>query len=149
ETVPGVEADNWGKWKRELPGSERNHLVSINSSDLMSCVVGHEELFGEDLRQRIFGKVRPVRKSKSETMTSIGGSNSSNPFEDMMLTEFCLKREAAKSAYEVAKEKDRTVMRLEKFSLLSRRICLRTMRIATTCKNNKSKTNIICTGINL
>ncbi|GKB77240.1 retrovirus-related pol polyprotein from transposon TNT 1-94, partial [Tanacetum coccineum] len=51
--------------------------------------------------------------------TSIGESNSSNPFGDMMLTEFRLKREVAESAYEVAKEKDRTVMLLEEMKFLA------------------------------
>ncbi|GJV58945.1 hypothetical protein Tco_1465045 [Tanacetum coccineum] len=36
-----------------------------------------------------------------------------------MSTEFRLKRKAAESAYEVAKEKDRTVMRLEEMKFLA------------------------------
>ncbi|GJS70304.1 hypothetical protein Tco_0703145 [Tanacetum coccineum] len=52
-------------------------------------------------------------------MTSNGGSNSSNPFGDTMLTKFHLKWEAAESAYEVAKEKDYTVMRLEDMKFLA------------------------------
>ncbi|GJX31815.1 hypothetical protein Tco_0241670 [Tanacetum coccineum] len=50
---------------------------------------------------------------------SYGGSNSSNAFGDTMSTKFHLKREAAESAYEVAKEKDHTVMRLEDVKFLA------------------------------
>ncbi|GKE47127.1 lipase, class 3 [Tanacetum coccineum] len=46
------------------------------------------------------------KKSKFDTTTSTERSNSSNPFGDMILTKFRLKREADESANEVAKEKD-------------------------------------------
>ncbi|GJY61257.1 hypothetical protein Tco_0461914 [Tanacetum coccineum] len=72
---------------------------------------GHKELFGEDPRPRPPTKPVPPKECKFETTTNTGGSNSSNPFKYMMSTEYLLKREAA--AYEVAKEKDPTVMRLE------------------------------------
>ncbi|GKD24659.1 hypothetical protein Tco_1230873, partial [Tanacetum coccineum] len=66
---------------------------------------GYEELFGEDPRPCSPRKSRPANKSKSETTTSTGESNSSNPFGDMMSTEFRLKLEAIESAYKVAKDK--------------------------------------------
>ncbi|GJV02553.1 hypothetical protein Tco_1336122 [Tanacetum coccineum] len=59
------------------------------------------------------------KKMKSETMSSTGGINSTNQFGDVMQTEFRLKREAAQSAYEVSKEKDRTVIRLEEMQFLA------------------------------
>ncbi|GJV35903.1 hypothetical protein Tco_1408380 [Tanacetum coccineum] len=52
-------------------------------------------------------------------MTSTGVSNLSNPFKEKVSTEFRLKREAAESAYEVVKEKDRTIMHLEVMKFLS------------------------------
>nr|GEW04353.1 hypothetical protein [Tanacetum cinerariifolium] len=80
---------------------------------------GHKELFGEDARPRLPDKTRPAKKDKSATMTSTWGSNSSNPFEDMMSTDFHLKREVVDSAYEVAKEKDNMVMRLKEMKFLT------------------------------
>ncbi|GJU05402.1 hypothetical protein Tco_1121832 [Tanacetum coccineum] len=81
---------------------------------------GHEELFSKDPRPRPPWQIPSRQKSKSETTKSIRGSNSSNPLGNMMSTEFRLKREGAKpSAYEVAKEKDRKVMRLEEMKFLS------------------------------
>nr|GEW51759.1 hypothetical protein [Tanacetum cinerariifolium] len=84
--------------------------------------VGHEELFGEDARPRLPGpdkSTRPSKKRKSDTTTSIGRSNSSNPFSEHMLTEFRLKREAAEKAYDVSKEKDCTLMHLEEMKFLA------------------------------
>ncbi|GJW93954.1 hypothetical protein Tco_0173626 [Tanacetum coccineum] len=52
-------------------------------------------------------------------MMSTVGSNLSNPFGDFMQNEFRRKREAAKSAYEVAKEKDCTLQRLEEMKFLA------------------------------
>nr|GEU92516.1 reverse transcriptase domain-containing protein [Tanacetum cinerariifolium] len=73
--------------------------------------VGHGELFGKDARPRPLGPdkaTRPAKKSKSDTATSTGGSNSSNPFTEHMSIEFCLEWEATEKAYEVSKEKDHT-----------------------------------------
>ncbi|GJU06669.1 hypothetical protein Tco_1123099 [Tanacetum coccineum] len=53
---------------------------------------------------------------KSDTSVSTGGSSSSSQFGDIMTKELRLKREAA---FEVAKEKDRTVMRLEEMKFLA------------------------------
>ncbi|GJV69963.1 multidrug resistance-associated protein 5 [Tanacetum coccineum] len=61
----------------------------------------------------------PPKKTKSDTTTSIGGSNSSNPFGKHMSTEFHLKREAAEKAYEASKEKDLTLMRLDEMKFLA------------------------------
>nr|GEU62852.1 retrovirus-related Pol polyprotein from transposon TNT 1-94 [Tanacetum cinerariifolium] len=70
----------------------------------------------------IFQKqIHPSPKSKSDTTTSTGGSNSSNPFEEHMSTEFRLKQETAEQAYEVSKEKNRTLMRLEEMKFLAPR----------------------------
>ncbi|GJT84247.1 hypothetical protein Tco_1058589 [Tanacetum coccineum] len=104
-------------WYKVLGEFNRQNFQKRNKDMLTSNEQvpggGHEELFDEDPRPRPSGKARPAKKSKSEATTSTGGSNSSNPFGDMMSTEFRLKREAAKSAYEVAKEKDRTIVCLE------------------------------------
>ncbi|GJS27259.1 hypothetical protein Tco_0487879 [Tanacetum coccineum] len=84
--------------------------------------VGNEDLFGEDEIPRPAGPGKssvPPKKTKSDTTTSTGGSNSSNPFGEHMLTEFHLKREAAEKAYEVSKEKDRTLMRLEEMKYIA------------------------------
>nr|GEY30632.1 hypothetical protein [Tanacetum cinerariifolium] len=85
--------------------------------------VGHEELLDKDAKLRLPGpdKARPAQRSKFETTTSTGGSKSSNPFGKHMSTEFRLKREATKSAYKVAKEKDHTLMRLEEMKFLATR----------------------------
>ncbi|GJY73124.1 mitochondrial fission 1 protein A-like protein, partial [Tanacetum coccineum] len=67
-----------------------------------------------------------------------------------MTHELRLKREAAEKAFEVAKEKDRTVMRLEEKKFLA----ISTKDLSEDDaywiemqKKNKSKTNIICTGL--
>nr|GEW40742.1 mitochodrial transcription termination factor [Tanacetum cinerariifolium] len=59
------------------------------------------------------------KKTKSDTSTSTGGSSSSAQFWEFMTHELRLKREAAEKAFEVAKEKDRTVMRLEELKFLA------------------------------
>nr|GEV36374.1 hypothetical protein [Tanacetum cinerariifolium] len=76
--------------------------------------VTNEELFGPDAR------LRPrYKKTKSDITTSTGGSSSSGQFGDFMTYEFRLKREAVEKAYEVSKEKDRTVIRLEEMKFLA------------------------------
>ncbi|GKF15161.1 hypothetical protein Tco_0056623, partial [Tanacetum coccineum] len=82
-------------------------------------VVNTDELFGPDARPRPPGKQRLRKKTKSDTSVSTGGSSSSSQFGDFMTKELRLKREAAEAAIEVAKEKDRTVMRLEEMKLLA------------------------------
>nr|GEY70368.1 hypothetical protein [Tanacetum cinerariifolium] len=81
--------------------------------------VSTDELFGPDTRPRPPGKQRPCKKTKPDTSVSTGGSSSSSQFGDIMTKELRLKREAAEAAFEVAKEKDRTVMRLEKMKFLA------------------------------
>ncbi|GKD25342.1 hypothetical protein Tco_1231556 [Tanacetum coccineum] len=117
--TPVVQEDVWkilgsqAKW--DAPDS-----VDFTEGDVP--VVGHEELFGEDARPRPPSpdkSTRPSKQSKSDTTTSTGGSNSSNPFSEHMSTEFRFKREIAKKAYEVSEEKDRTLMRLEEMKFLT------------------------------
>ncbi|GKC50941.1 hypothetical protein Tco_1073686 [Tanacetum coccineum] len=60
-----------------------------------------------------------TKKTKSDTTTSTGRSSSSSQFGDFMTHELRLKREAIERAFEVAKEKDRIVMRLEEMKFLA------------------------------
>ncbi|GJW99622.1 hypothetical protein Tco_0183536 [Tanacetum coccineum] len=59
------------------------------------------------------------KKTKFDTTMSTEGSNSSIQFREFMTNELRLKRQATEKAYEVSKEKDRTVMRLEKMKFLA------------------------------
>ncbi|GJZ65987.1 importin-5-like protein [Tanacetum coccineum] len=59
----------------------------------------------------------PVDLTEDEVL--VEGSSSSSQFGDIMTNELRLKREAAEAALEVAKEKDRTVMRLEEMKFLA------------------------------
>ncbi|GJT90491.1 hypothetical protein Tco_1079336 [Tanacetum coccineum] len=63
----------------------------------------------------------PVDLTEDEEIPAVstGGSNSKEQFFDFITNELRLKREAAKAAFEVAKEKDRTVMRLEEMKFLA------------------------------
>nr|GEX09950.1 RNA-directed DNA polymerase, eukaryota [Tanacetum cinerariifolium] len=81
--------------------------------------VNTDELFGPDARPRPPGKQRPEKKTKSDTSVSTGGSSSSSQFGEIMTKELRLKRKAAEAVFEVAKEKDRTVMRLEEMKFLA------------------------------
>ncbi|GJW36529.1 hypothetical protein Tco_0059449 [Tanacetum coccineum] len=81
--------------------------------------VNNEELFGPDARPRPLGKQRPGQKTKSDITTSTGGSSASSQFGNFMINELRLKREAAEKAYEVSKEKDRTMMRSEEMKFLA------------------------------
>ncbi|GJT35361.1 hypothetical protein Tco_0925780 [Tanacetum coccineum] len=81
--------------------------------------VNIDELFGPDARPRSPGKQRPRKKTKSDTSVSTGGSSSSSQLGEIMTNELRLKREAAEAAFEVAKQKDRTVMRLEEIKFLA------------------------------
>nr|GEU51156.1 hypothetical protein [Tanacetum cinerariifolium] len=75
--------------------------------------VNTDELFSPDARPRPPVNNAP-EKTKSETSASTGGSNSSSQFGKFMSRELRLKREAAEKAFEVLKEKDRTITHLEK-----------------------------------
>ncbi|GJY31223.1 hypothetical protein Tco_0414718 [Tanacetum coccineum] len=119
ESIPFVQDDACeilpahSKWDAPEP-------VDLNEGDVPG--VGNEDLFGEDARPRPPGpdkSKRPSKKTKSDTTTSTGGSNSSNPFGEHMLSEFSLKREAAEKACEASKENDRTLMRLEEMKFLA------------------------------
>nr|GEU62168.1 hypothetical protein [Tanacetum cinerariifolium] len=59
------------------------------------------------------------KKTKSDTSTCIGGSNSSSQFGDFMSHELRLKWEAAEKAFEASKDKDRTITHLEKLRFLA------------------------------
>ncbi|GJV33003.1 hypothetical protein Tco_1393403 [Tanacetum coccineum] len=72
----------------------------------------HAKLFVDDARPR------PTKKTKSETTSSIAQSNRSD-FKDTLQNKFKLKWEAAQLAYEVAKEKDQTLMQLEELRFVS------------------------------
>ncbi|GKC90831.1 hypothetical protein Tco_1151480 [Tanacetum coccineum] len=99
------------KWDAPAPVdlTEDEEIAEVNT----------DELFGPDARPRPLGKQHPGKKTKSDTSVSIGGSSSSSQFGDIMTKELRLKREAAEAAFEVAKEKDRTVMRLEEMKFLA------------------------------
>nr|GEY07650.1 endopeptidase, NLPC/P60 domain, LRAT-like domain protein [Tanacetum cinerariifolium] len=82
--------------------------------------VNTDELFGPDARPRPPGKQRPGKKQ----IRYIGehrGSSSSGQFGEFMTHELRLKRKAAEKAFEVSKEKDRTVTRLEELRFLALR----------------------------
>ncbi|GJT47709.1 hypothetical protein Tco_0973866 [Tanacetum coccineum] len=100
------------KWDAPSPApvdlTEDEHIPAVNT----------DELFGPDARPRPPGKQRPGKKTKSDTSASTGGSSSSSQWE-IMTQELRLKREAAEKAFEVAKEIDRTVMRLEEMKFLA------------------------------
>ncbi|GKB84614.1 hypothetical protein Tco_0956886 [Tanacetum coccineum] len=81
--------------------------------------VNTDELFGPVPRPRPPGKQLPGKKTKSDTSTSTGGSNSSSQFGDFMSHELRLKREAAKKAFEASKDKDRTITHLEELRFLA------------------------------
>nr|GEW56073.1 hypothetical protein [Tanacetum cinerariifolium]GEW56310.1 hypothetical protein [Tanacetum cinerariifolium] len=61
----------------------------------------------------------PQKKIKSDTSTSTGGSSSSSQFGEFMSHKLRLKRKATEKAFEVAKEKDRTITRLEELRFLA------------------------------
>ncbi|GKC87051.1 hypothetical protein Tco_1147700, partial [Tanacetum coccineum] len=97
------------KWDVPPPAPEDEHIPAVHS----------DELFGPDARPRPPGKQRPGKKTKSETSASTEGSSSSIQFGEIMTQELRLKREAAEAVFEVAKEKDRTVMHLEEMKFLA------------------------------
>nr|GFA12039.1 endopeptidase, NLPC/P60 domain, LRAT-like domain protein [Tanacetum cinerariifolium] len=105
KSIPFVQEDAWeilrsySKWDAPEP-------VDLTEGDVSG--VGNEDLFGEDARPRLPGpdkSKRPAKKTKSDTTTSTGGSNSLNPFGEQMSSEFRLKREAAEKAYAPSRER--------------------------------------------
>ncbi|GJS59707.1 hypothetical protein Tco_0654491 [Tanacetum coccineum] len=104
---------NHSKWDTPLPApvdlTEDENIPAINT----------DELFGPDARPHPPGKQRPGKKTKSDTSASTEESSSSSQFGEIMTQELRLKREAAEAAFEVAKEKDRTVMRLKEMEFLA------------------------------
>ncbi|GKB23365.1 hypothetical protein Tco_0862766 [Tanacetum coccineum] len=113
KSIPFVQDDAWeilrshSKWDAPEP-------VDLTEGDIPG--VDNEDLFGEDARPRPAGLDKS--KTKSDTTTSTGGSNLSNPFGEHMSSEFQLKREAAENA-KASKEKDRTLTRLEEMKFLA------------------------------
>ncbi|GJS00346.1 hypothetical protein Tco_0316854 [Tanacetum coccineum] len=101
------------KWDAPDPApvdlTEDEHVPPVNT----------QELFGPDARPRPPGKEHPGKKTKSDTSASTGGSRSSSQFGEFMSHELRLKREAAEKAFKVAKEKDRTITRLEELRFLA------------------------------
>ncbi|GJS38843.1 hypothetical protein Tco_0563886 [Tanacetum coccineum] len=101
------------KWNAPDPApvdlTEDEHVPLVNT----------QELFGPDARARPPGKERPGKKTKSDTSASTGGSSSSSQFGEFMSHELRLKREAAEKTFEVAKEKDQTITRLEELRFLA------------------------------
>ncbi|GKD56090.1 hypothetical protein Tco_1289477 [Tanacetum coccineum] len=89
--------------------TEDEHVPPVNT----------QELFGPDARPLPPGKERLGKKTKSDTSANTGGSSSSSQFGEFMSHELRLKREAAEKAFEVAKEKDRTITRLEVLRFLA------------------------------
>ncbi|GJX07621.1 hypothetical protein Tco_0195553 [Tanacetum coccineum] len=119
KSIPFVQEDAWeilrshSKWDAPEP-------IDLTEGDVPG--VGNKDLFGEDARPRPPGpgkSKRPAKKPKSDTTTSTGGSNSSNPFGEQMSSEFRLKREAAERAYESSRERDHTLTRLEEMKFLA------------------------------
>ncbi|GJW95422.1 glutathione S-transferase T3-like protein [Tanacetum coccineum] len=92
--------------------------VDLTEGDQVSGV-GQAELFSEDAQPRPPSKQLPDKKTKSDTTTSTGRSNSSSQLGNLMTNELCLKWEAEEKAYEVSNEKDRTVMRFEEMKFLA------------------------------
>nr|GFC83259.1 hypothetical protein [Tanacetum cinerariifolium] len=89
--------------------------------DLTGDVLGatQEDLFGHDARPRPTGKPRLAKKIKSDATASTGGSCASTQFGELMEKELRLKHEAAERAFEAQAEKDRTLMRLEEYTVLT------------------------------
>nr|GEZ14535.1 hypothetical protein [Tanacetum cinerariifolium] len=78
-----------------------------------------DELFGPDAKPRSPGKQCSGKKRKTDTLVGTGWSSLSSQYGDIMTKELRLEREAAEAAFEVAKEKERTVMRLEEMKFLT------------------------------
>ncbi|GJX57502.1 hypothetical protein Tco_0287399 [Tanacetum coccineum] len=104
---------NHSKWDAHPPApvdlTEDEEIPGVNT----------DELFCPNARPRPPGKQCPRKKTKSDTSVSTRGSSSSTQFGDIMTKELRLKQESAEVAFEVAKEKDRTVMCLEEMKFLA------------------------------
>ncbi|GJR42150.1 hypothetical protein Tco_1310253 [Tanacetum coccineum] len=99
------------KWDAPDPAAV-DLIEDENVPDEHVSAVNTDELFGP-------GKQRPGKKTKSDTSASTGGCNSSSQFGEFMSHELRLKREAAEKAFEVSKEKDRTITRLKELRFLA------------------------------
>nr|GEW65751.1 endopeptidase, NLPC/P60 domain, LRAT-like domain protein [Tanacetum cinerariifolium] len=114
-----TQEDAWDLLRKHLKWDAPSPAPIDLTEDEEILAVNTDELFGPDARPRPPGKQRPEKKNKSDTSVSNGGSSSSSQFGDIMTKHLCLKREADEAAFEVAKEKDRTLMRLEERKFLA------------------------------
>ncbi|GJZ21236.1 hypothetical protein Tco_0558275 [Tanacetum coccineum] len=118
KNTPFSQEDAWevlrkhSKWDALAP-------APVDLTEDEERIVNTDELFGPDARPRPLCKQCPGKKIKSDTSESTGRSSSSSQFGDVMTNELRLKREVAEVVFEVAKEKDRTVMRLEEMKFLT------------------------------
>nr|GEU91354.1 reverse transcriptase domain-containing protein [Tanacetum cinerariifolium] len=104
------------KW--DAPDPAPVDLTEDNVPDEHFFAVNTDELFGPDAIPRPPVNDAP-KKTKSDTSTSTGGSNSSSQFGDFITYELRLKREAAKKAFEASKDKDRMITRLEELRFIA------------------------------
>nr|GEU51093.1 uncharacterized mitochondrial protein AtMg00810-like [Tanacetum cinerariifolium] len=119
KNTPFTQEDAWealraySKWVAPPPVpvdlTEDEHIHPVNT----------DELFGPDARPRPPGKQHLGKETKSDTSASTQRGSSSSQFEEIMTNELRIKREAAEKAFEVAKEKDCTMMRLEEMKFLA------------------------------
>ncbi|GJR60868.1 hypothetical protein Tco_1503030 [Tanacetum coccineum] len=118
KNLPFAQEDAWevlrkhAKWDAPAPVdlTEDEEIVEVNI----------DELFGDDAKPRPSGKQRLGKKTKSDTSVCTKGVTRLKPiWGKFTAKELRLKREAAEAAFEVAKEKDRTVMRLEEMKFLA------------------------------
>nr|GFA94201.1 hypothetical protein [Tanacetum cinerariifolium] len=114
-----------------LSNRTHHHLQDAAKPVEPEDLTEHEELFCDD--------ARPRPKQKTEVTRQINLWMLCKP-------ELHLKREAAQSAYEVSKEKDRKIMCLEEmhFLAISKKDLSEDNAYWINVKNNKSRTNIIC-----
>nr|GEV86069.1 hypothetical protein [Tanacetum cinerariifolium] len=81
--------------------------------------VNTDELFGPDARPRPPGKQRPRKKKQIRYIDEHRRSSSSAQFGEFMTHELRLQRKAAEKAFEVSKERDRTITHLEELRFLA------------------------------
>ena len=112
----------------------------------------NEVLFSHDRKPRPMGKILATKKAKFETTVSTWGAStvgtsSSSQFREFMTYEICIKREAVQEAYEAAKEKDCTIMKLEEMKFLGINTKKMDANTAYWIKMEKEKIikkNVIC-----
>ncbi|GJT01328.1 hypothetical protein Tco_0822497 [Tanacetum coccineum] len=125
-----LEGFDWVLIRRVLPLLEGGYKVvnigdapppaSVDSTkDEHIPAVNTDELFGLDARPLPPGKQRHKKKKQIRYIDEHRGSSSSSQFREIITQELRLKREAIEKAFKVAKEKDRTVMRLEEMKFLA------------------------------